>query len=182
MRQQVKTFIQVVIDTLKTPEPIYEFGSFQVPEQGAFADLRPLFPGKKYIGADVRPGPGVDVLLDLHHIALPQAAAGTVLCLDTLEHVKNPMQAVREMFRIMHPDGICVITSCMNFPIHNHPNDYWRFTPAGFRLLLDPFTHYFVGHISDAKNPHLVVGIGTNSQILTGQALTDNYKNWAAEP
>ena len=164
MRQLVKDIVQVVVDTLKTPSPVYEFGSLQVPEQVGFADLRPLFPGQKYVGADLREGPGVDVILDLHHIQLGTCSVGTVLCLDTLEHVKNPIQAVSELHRIMHPAGVCIVSSCMNFPVHNYPNDYWRFTPEGMRLLLNIFDHLFVGQVGESKNPHLVIGIGTKEQ------------------
>ncbi len=51
-------------------EPLYEFGAYRVqgtPEE----DLRPLFEGMEYIGSDMREGPGVDQVLDLHDIDLP---------------------------------------------------------------------------------------------------------------
>jgi len=54
MRQNVKEFVRVVSATLPIPEPIYEFGSFQVDRQLGFADLRPLFPNKEYVGCDMR--------------------------------------------------------------------------------------------------------------------------------
>lgn len=71
MRESIKEFVKICAETLPIIEPVYEFGSFQVPGQEGFADLRPFFKGKKYIGTDVRDGPGVDVLVDLHNINLP---------------------------------------------------------------------------------------------------------------
>lgn len=88
MRESVKDLVRVVAETLPVAEPIIEFGSLQCPGQEGFADLRPLFRGKDYIGCDLHEGPGVDLVLDLHNINLPSGSAGTILCLDTLEHVE----------------------------------------------------------------------------------------------
>ena len=56
MRESIKQFVKVVADKLPILEPIYEFGSLQVPGQESFADLRPFFPGKEYIGCDLKRG------------------------------------------------------------------------------------------------------------------------------
>lgn len=68
MRQSIKDFVSIVADELQIKESIYEFGSLQVAGQESFADLRPLFPGLEYVGADMREGPGVDKILNLHDI------------------------------------------------------------------------------------------------------------------
>ena len=160
MRELIRDFVELACETLPLNGPVYEFGSFLVPGQEQLADLRPLFPGKQYVGADMREGPGVDMILNLHDVALPDATAGTVLCLDTLEHVEYPHRAVQEIHRILKPEGIAVLTSVMDFPIHDYPYDYWRFTPEAFRSLLKPFAHCFVGYVGVKKFPHTVVGIG----------------------
>ncbi len=48
-----------------------EFGSLEIRRQESFPDLRSIFPGKKYVGSDMRAGPRVDVILNLHHLDLP---------------------------------------------------------------------------------------------------------------
>ncbi|MBF0526764.1 MAG: class I SAM-dependent methyltransferase, partial [Deltaproteobacteria bacterium] len=136
MRELIRDFVKICVQNLSLVDPIYEFGSLQVPGQEGFADLRPLFPGRKYLGADMRPGEGVDVILDLHDISLPPDTAGTVISVDTLEHVEYPRKAMQEIRRILKPDGVVMISSVMAFPIHDYPNDYWRFTPSGFSSLL----------------------------------------------
>ncbi|MQY58055.1 MAG: hypothetical protein GH144_00405 [Clostridia bacterium] len=50
----VKQFVEIVAETMPITEPIFEFGSLQVPGQEGFADLRPLFPNKEYVGCDIR--------------------------------------------------------------------------------------------------------------------------------
>lgn len=160
MRESIKQFVKICTETLPISEPIYEFGSLQVPGQESFADLRPLFPGMKYVGADIREGPGVDVILNLHDIKLPSESIGTVLIMDTLEHVEFPGKAIEEVYRILKSNGILIISSVMNFPIHDHPNDYWRFTPEAFISLLKPFTSSFADFAGEGYFPHTVVAIG----------------------
>ncbi len=160
MRDFIKEFVGICAQTLPLEEPIYEFGSLQVPGQEGFADLRPLFPGRQYVGSDMREGPGVDMVLDLHNIALPDSSVGTVLVMDTLEHVAFPHRALEEVHRIVRDGGTVVLSSVMRMRIHAYPNDYWRFTPEGFRVLLQPFAESFVSYAGPAKFPHTVVGVG----------------------
>ena len=58
MRPHLREFFDLCARTLVCPEPIVEIGAFQVAGQEAIADLRPLFPGKIYIGCDMRPACG----------------------------------------------------------------------------------------------------------------------------
>ncbi|MDH5374551.1 MAG: class I SAM-dependent methyltransferase [Candidatus Bathyarchaeota archaeon] len=165
MRELIRQFVEICAQTLPISEPIYEFGSFQVLGQEDLADLRPFFPGKKYVGADMREGPGVDIILNLHHIDLPSDSIGTVLVMDTLEHVEFPRKAIKEVHRILKPHGILIISSVMKFPIHAHPHDYWRFTPEAFKSLIKPFSLSFVDFIGESAFPHTVVGIGFKGSI-----------------
>ena len=178
MRQNIKDFANIVSTILPIIEPIYEFGSFQVPEQIGFADLRPLFPNKEYIGCDMREGPGVDKILNLHAIDLPSESVGVVLCFDTLEHVESPRKALEEIHRILKPNGIAVISSVMNFPIHDYPHDYWRFTPEAFKSILRPFSSSFVGFQGSKHFPHTVVGIGFKGDMPSLTEFTTKYDKW----
>lgn len=163
MREIIKSYVGALAGEL--PEPVYEFGSFQVEGQEGFADLRVFFPGKKYAGCDMRPGKGVDLVLNLHKIDLPDAVAGTVLVLDTLEHVEFCREAMAEVLRILKPGGIVVVSSVMNFRIHEHPFDYWRFTPEGFKSLLREFSTSMVESLGKTDFPHTVVGVGIKGSV-----------------
>jgi len=178
MREAVKEFVKICEATLPIEEQIFEFGSFQVEGQEGFADLRPLFPGRKYIGADMRKGPGVDIILDLHNIDLPPDSVSTVIALDTLEHVEYPRKAMDQIYRILKPGGIAVISSVMRFKIHDYPHDYWRFTPEGFKSLLKPFMNSFVSYAGAKKFPHTVVGIGFKGDNPPLDNLTAAIEKW----
>ena len=53
----------------------------------------------------MRPGPGVDRVEDVSAISLPDGSAGTVLCIETFEHVFEVRRAFDEVFRILKPGG-----------------------------------------------------------------------------
>jgi Methyltransferase domain len=144
-------------------EPIVEFGSMQV-ESGQPNDLRPLFEGRRFIGTDLREGPGVDRVEDLRELSFADGEVGTAVCLDTLEHCADPFAACREMRRVLADVGVCIITSVMMLGIHAHPNDYWRFTPEGFRVLLDGFEGVDVAGVGDPGHPFFVFGIGAKGE------------------
>ncbi|MFO7570814.1 MAG: methyltransferase domain-containing protein [Smithellaceae bacterium] len=178
MRESVKDFVNVAVNLVIPPEPIYEFGSYLVEDQQELANLRPLFPNRQYIGCDMREGPGVDLVLNLHDIALDDGVAGTVLCLDTLEHVEYPRKAMSEIHRILQPDGWVIISSVMNYAIHDHPFDYWRFTPEAFRSLLKDFPRQYVHFAGRDDFPHTIVGIGCKGHGLNPDAFWEAGLAW----
>ena len=159
MRDNLKQFVQLLTEVLDLPEPVLEIGSLQVEEQEAYADMRPFFGGRAYVGCDMRPGRGVECLADAHRLPFREGSAGTVLLLDTLEHVLSPALAVQEACRAAKEGGVVVLASVLNFPIHSFPSDYWRFTPAVFDYLLQPLRPRFVLSQGDAEFPHTIVGL-----------------------
>ena len=168
MRQSVKDYLTRILNRFAMMEPIYEIGSYCVEGQEEFADLRPFFPGKVYIGCDMRPGLGVDRIEDVHCLRVRRNSVGTVLMFDTLEHVENVHQAVDEIHRILKPGGMLIMSSVMNFPIHDYPSDYWRFTPKAFELLLKRFASYEVESDGDPSFPEGIYGFGIKGDIKRG--------------
>lgn len=160
MRGNIQEFVRVVSRTLEILEPIVEVGSFQVEGSPYVVDLRSLFSGKTYIGCDARMGPGVDRIEDIHRLSFANDTVGTVIVLDTLEHVESPLRALAEIHRVLRPEGLVAISSVMDYPVHEHPADYWRFTPQGFDLLLKDFSPRRVYMQGRPDFPHSVVGVG----------------------
>ncbi len=178
MRHSIKEFAAICAQYLPLTEPIYEFGALQVAGQEDFADLRPLFPNKSFVGCDFRAGLGVDLVLDLREIALPDETAGSILSFDTLEHVENPFQAISEMYRVLKPGGLLVISSVMDFPIHDYPSDYWRYTPEAFKTILAPFPTMLVDYAGLDEFPHTVIGIGIKGEMLSLSTFQVALEEW----
>ncbi|MGH2870020.1 MAG: methyltransferase domain-containing protein [Solirubrobacteraceae bacterium] len=158
-------FVTELSCRLELPEPIVEFGSLQV-EPGQPNDLRRLFAGRDFTGTDLRAGPGVDRVEDLRELNFADGEVGTALCLDTLEHCADPLAACRELHRVLAPGGVCVLSSVMFFPVHGYPHDYWRFTPEGMRLLLQPFDDAWAAGVGHPELPMQVIAVGAKASRL----------------
>lgn len=160
MRFGAIEFARDVAQNFEILEPLVEVGARAADGQEDIADLRPLFGAAEHIGCDIQPGPGVDRIEDVHQLTFEDDSVGTIICLETLEHVADPIRAVQEMHRVLKPGGMLAISSLMFFPIHAHPWDFWRFTPEGFEKLLEPFeSSLVVAHGWDLM-PEGVYGIG----------------------
>jgi SAM-dependent methyltransferase len=142
-----------VAEAFDLPAPILEIGSYQVPGQEDLAELRRLFPGKRYLGVDMRPGPGVDQVADVE--ALPEAdgSVGTVIAMSTFEHVRRFWRGFDEVRRVLRPDGVFLVSCPFYFYIHSYPSDYWRFTPEALRVLLEPYPQKILGWHGPARRP-----------------------------
>jgi SAM-dependent methyltransferase len=185
MRDHNKAFCSLVAETFDCPSPIFEFGSYQVDGQEGYANLRDLFAKKNYVGCDMRPGPGVDRVEDVTAISLPDESAGTVLCIETFEHVFEVSKAFDEVFRLLKPGGIFVITSPLNFRIHGYPDDYWRMTPNCLRRQLSPYAARVSGYQGYHPFPHTVMGVGLKAPaaldcVTRLEKLVEAYQSWLA--
>ncbi len=160
MRDNTKAFCRLVAQSFDCPGPIYEFGAYQTREQADYADLRGLFPGRTFVGCDLRPGPGVDRVADVSDIDLDDESAGTVVAIETFEHVFEVRRAFDEVLRVLRPGGLFVVTLPLNFRLHGFPEDYWRMTPTCLRRLMAPYEARLTGSQGYHRFPHTVLGVG----------------------
>src|SRR3954470_768192 len=101
MRDHNKTFCRLVAETFDCPGPVYEFGSYQVEGQEDYANLRGFFAGQPYGGGGFPEGAGGGGVEEVTAITMPDNSAGTVICLETFEHVFEVRRAFDEVFRIL---------------------------------------------------------------------------------
>src|SRR5712692_6010906 len=113
---------RAVAESFDLPGPILEVGSYQVPGQAELADLRALFKHKKYLGIDVRPGPGVDEVADVEALPYADGSFGTVIAMNTFEHVPHFWRGFEEVYRVLRPDGALFISCPFYFHIHSYPH------------------------------------------------------------
>lgn len=160
MRDFVRTFVQDCVEQLDLHPPVVEIGSRPAETQEGVANLRELVGLEPYIGCDIQPGANVDAVTDIHRLPFADDSIGTVVCVEVLEHVHDPLRAVQEIHRVLKPGGVAVLTSVMFMPVHAHPWDFWRFTPEGFAHVMAPFeTKLAFGYGMDVL-PEGVQGVG----------------------
>ncbi len=153
MNTLLRGMVRAVAETFDLPGPILEVGSFQVENQEEIADLRRLFPGRPYVGLDMRPGKGVDVVGEVEALPQADASVGTVLALETFEHVRRFWKGYDEVRRVLRPDGALLVAAPFHFHIHSYPYDYWRFTPDAYKLLLEDYPSKIIGWHGPTTRP-----------------------------
>lgn len=156
MNRFLHGMVRAVAETFHPPGPILEVGSYLIEGQESYGNLRAFFPGRQYIGLDLRSGPGVDRVGDVECLPLPDASVGTVISLSTLEHVRRFWVAFEEIRRVLRPDGLLIVSCPFYFHIHNYPSDYWRFTPQALASLLEDYPSKLLGWHGPTKRPSSV--------------------------
>src|SRR5439155_21718236 len=101
----------------------------------------------------VRPGPGVDRIADVQQLPFADASFGTVIAMNTFEHVPRFWRGFDEVYRVLRPDGAFLVSCPFYFHIHSFPSDYWRFTPEALELLLEDYPSKLLGWHGPAKRP-----------------------------
>lgn len=133
--QNVERFKASYLDTLKgTPLSILDLGST---EMGAC--YRPIFddPAWHYVGADLEPGPNVNLVLS-HPYDWKEIRSNSIDVLvsgQVLEHVEFFWITMLEISRVLKADGLACIVVPSGGEEHRYPLDCWRFYPDGMRAL-----------------------------------------------
>lgn len=85
-----------------------------------------------YVGLDMLPGAGVDVVTKMEEWDDPRQF-DVVCSAGTLEHCEDWRGVVNGMKKYCKEGGtVCITTVAKPFHRHNYPNDYWRFTKPIF--------------------------------------------------
>ena len=171
MRKQVYEIVKIVAESLPKKIKVLEIGSLIVDGQEHLS-VRKLFPEADYIGVDMRQGNGVDIVEDFIDFANKcdnekhdglnyrydnEQEFDLILCLEMLEHAENPFELIELAKQCLKGNGVLLVTSVFNFKIHEYPNDYWRFTPECFKMLLGYNSRVY--KIGSELMPHTIIGI-----------------------
>ena len=73
---------------------------------------------------------------DIRAIPVEEGRYDAVLCTQVLAHIPGPLEALREMRRVLKPGGTLWLTAPLFFQENEPPYDFFRFTQHGLRHLL----------------------------------------------
>ena len=123
-----------------------------------------IFKNANVVVGDINPNNYPDILLDIcktnHNVEA--GAYDIVFCMEVLEHTERPWDAANEIWRILKPGGIAVVTTPFNFRIHgplpdgwkegDQVSDFWRFTEHGLILLFGRFQSVSIKRVESDRN------------------------------
>lgn len=112
---------------------------------------RPLLRGP-VIGLDIHPGFCVDLVGDAHVLSrfLREGSMDAVISGSVLEHLQAPWLFAAEVNRVLKVGGLVYHEAPGAWPAHAEPNDFWRMSAAGLRVLFGPESGFEVLEARDA--------------------------------
>jgi len=142
-RRRSRRWVDRLRRALEPPEPLlrnpheprdFPLGKWNLYIGGAGRSV----PG--YINLDLFPEPGVDVAADAEALPFPDGIFTSIECDAVLEHVRDPVQVMREIARVIEHGGHVHLVTPFCHPFHEYPKDYRRFTLDGLKeLAAGPF-------------------------------------------
>lgn len=101
-----------------------------------------------------------DMHVDIHYrevSKIPSESYNIVLCTGLLEHIPDPERLLNEFKRILKPGGKLIISASAVFSYHESPDNFFHFTPYGFRLMFRDWDH--IEMMRGASQPFETIGI-----------------------
>lgn len=146
MRKIISEKLEAFYKAGASPKKTLDVGSRSGRHVAYFPDI---------VSIDIDPQSGPDIVADAHAIPFLDATFEIVLCREVLEHVKDPRQVISELRRVLVPGGTLLLSTRFLFPIHEAPNDRWRFTRY---VLGELFTDWEVVSLEDETRPFTAIG------------------------
>lgn len=117
------------------------------------AALVPSLEGIEYLVMDPVPDYQPDIVGDIHDMPFPDNSLPAIVCESVLEHVEDPIRAMKEMYRVLEPGGYLYVYVPFLFYYHaekTYYKDYWRFTKDSVEMLFKDFAEV---EIQRARGP-----------------------------
>lgn len=91
------------------------------------------------VSFDIYNSPNINFIADAHQIPLPKNYFDAVIIQAVLEHVLEPCEVVKEIYRVLKPRGIVYAETPFLQQVHEGGYDFTRFTESGHRYLFREF-------------------------------------------
>jgi len=99
---------------------------------------RDLFDDCEYTGMDYNDvGAEPDIIGSAMEMPFQDESYDMVFSTQVIEHLTEPQQMVNECYRVLKPKGVLILTGPFYWPLHEIPDDFYRFSRYGFENLLN---------------------------------------------
>jgi SAM-dependent methyltransferase len=107
------------------------------------AQYQHCFARQRHTGVDLAVGDAtwdyskLDAVADLTALPFRDATFDSAIHIVTIEHLREPARALREIARTLKPGGVLLIAAPHEWEVHQAPHDYFRYTRYGLAYLLE---------------------------------------------
>jgi SAM-dependent methyltransferase len=108
------------------------------------------------IGLDIHPGFCVDLVSDAHCLSLRGRSVDALVSASVLEHLQAPWLFAAEANRVLKTGGLLYHAAPGAWPAHAQPNDFWRMSAEGLRVLFGPESGFEVLDARDSGMAALI--------------------------
>lgn len=77
----------------------------------------------------------IDIFANAYATGFASNSIDTVLCTFVLEHLEDPQNAIKEIYRILRPGGYLILSVPLYWHLHEEPRDFYRYTKYGLMHL-----------------------------------------------
>lgn len=124
---------------------VLDVGAGTCPYRRLFAHCRyKTHDFKKYEGEKLGGGTAygaIDYVSDILALPIEDMSVDVVLCTEVLEHVPEPVKALRELIRVVKPGGTLILTAPLGSGLHQLPFHYYGgFSPEWYRHFAEQFS------------------------------------------
>jgi SAM-dependent methyltransferase len=78
----------------------------------------------------------LDYVAPLDKLPIENETFDVILCTQVVEHLKRPIESLKELYRVLKPYGYLFLTAPMAHKEHQVPYDYFRYTSYGLKYIL----------------------------------------------
>jgi len=114
-----------------------------------------------WIGLDVDSSSRASILINNgDNYPIQSESFDAVIMSFSIEHISNTPHLIQEVYRVLKSKGVLIIRCPFIYPLHDSPDDFYRFSPSGLSANLGNF---------DMKE------ININGGFFEAQAVNSNY-------
>ena len=93
----------------------------------------------KVINLDIKQTKAADIIADANQLKFKPNSFDNVISIFSFYYLKNPFSMSRDISKILKKDGKFILVLPFLYPIHDIPEDRYRFTSFGIKTVLEKY-------------------------------------------
>lgn len=138
-RQNLNSFIRKNINSKNKKQ----INVLNIGAGGEIEEYLKSIPNIKLLSMDINSKTKPDIIADISDkkiLKKIKIKPDYITCFEVLEHVKEPFKAIQNLFKLSTKKTVLLFSVPFIFPIHEEPNDFYRYTKYGLRYIFKDFS------------------------------------------